>query len=66
MLDYLKKNEPAGNSKINNFISTYNHTIHKKTGITPIQMQNNKAFEVNYIVYKLKEQANIENKLGYS
>jgi hypothetical protein len=28
-------------------------------------MQNNKALKVNYIVEKLKEQANIENKPEY-
>jgi hypothetical protein len=28
-------------------------------------MQNDKALEVNYIVEKLKEQANIDNKSGY-
>jgi hypothetical protein len=28
-------------------------------------MQNNKALEINYIIEKLSEQANIENKSGY-
>jgi hypothetical protein len=63
--DYLKKNEPADNSKINSFISTYNHTIHKETGVSPIHMQNNKVLEVNYIITKLSEQPNVENTLGY-
>jgi hypothetical protein len=45
-----KKNEPPDNSKINRFINNYNHTIHKKTGVSPIQMQNNKELEVNYSV----------------
>jgi hypothetical protein len=65
MRDYLKKNEPADNSKINGFISTYNNTIHKETGVSPNEMQNNKALEIECIVNKLYEQANIENKSGY-
>jgi hypothetical protein len=65
MRDYLKTNEPADNSKILGFTCIYNHTIQKETGISPIQMQNNKALEVNSIVEKLSQQANIENKPGY-
>jgi hypothetical protein len=30
-----------------------------------IQMQNNKALELEYVNEKLSEQANIENKSGY-
>jgi hypothetical protein len=29
-------------------------------------MQNDKELEVNYVIDKLKEQANIENASGYS
>jgi hypothetical protein len=65
MRDYLKKNKPADNSKINDFVKNYNNTIHKETGVSPIQMQNDKTLEVNYIIDKLKEQANIENQTGY-
>jgi hypothetical protein len=65
MRDYLKKNEPADNSKMNSFISSYNNTIHKETGMFPYQMQKNKALEVEYIIDTLSEQANIENKPGY-
>jgi hypothetical protein len=65
MRDYLKKNEPADNSKINDSVNNYNHTIHKETGVSPHQMQNDKTLEVNYIIDKLKEQANIENQTGY-
>jgi hypothetical protein len=42
MPHFLKKTEPADNSKIKSFTQTYNHTIHKETGISPIQMQNSK------------------------
>jgi hypothetical protein len=63
--DYLKKNEPANNYKINRFISCYKHIIHNETGVSSIQMQNNKALEVEYIVEKLAEQSYIENKSGY-
>jgi hypothetical protein len=63
--DYLKKNEPADDSKITNFISAYNNTIHNETGLSPKQKQNDKALEVNYIINKLSEQANVENKPGY-
>jgi aminopeptidase N len=40
MRDYIKKNEPADDSKITRFIKAYNHTIHKETGISLHQMQN--------------------------
>jgi hypothetical protein len=43
MRGYFKKNEPADNSKINGFISTYNNPIHKETGVSPIEMQNDKT-----------------------
>jgi hypothetical protein len=56
MRDYLKKNEPADDSKINDFVNNYNHTIHKETGVSLIQMQIDKTLEVNYILDKLKEQ----------
>jgi hypothetical protein len=65
MRDYLKKNEPADNSKIKGFVNNYNHTIHKETGVSPIQMQNDKQLEVNYIIDKLSEQANVENQPEY-
>jgi hypothetical protein len=65
MRDYLKKNEPADNSKIKGFVNNYNNTIHEETGLSPKQMQNNKELEVNYIIDKLKEQANVENQSGY-
>jgi hypothetical protein len=65
MRDYLKKNEPANNSKIKGFVNNYNFTIHKETGVSSIQMQSDKQLEVNYIIDKLKEQANIENQTGY-
>jgi hypothetical protein len=65
MRSYLKKNEPVDDSKIKGFTKTYNNTVHKETGVSPIQMQNDKTLEVNYIIDKLKEQADIENQLGY-
>jgi hypothetical protein len=65
MRDYLQKNEPADNSKINGFVNSYNNTIHKEIGVSSKQMQNNKTLEVEYIVNKLSEQANIENQPGY-
>jgi hypothetical protein len=52
MLDYLKKNEPADDSKIKRFVSAYNNTIHNETGLSPNEMQNNKSLEVEYIIYK--------------
>ena len=66
MRDYLKTNEPADDSKIKGFVKSYNTTIHKETGVSPIQMQNDKVLEVNYIIEKLYEQANIENQPGYT
>jgi hypothetical protein len=65
MRDYLKKNEPADDSKINGFDNNYNHTNHKETCVSPIQMQKDKTFEVNYMISKLKEQANVENQPEY-
>jgi hypothetical protein len=65
MRDYLKKNEPADDSKIKRFIKAYNNTIHNETGLSPKQMQNCKELEVEYIINKLSEQANVENNLGY-
>jgi hypothetical protein len=65
MRDYLKKNEPADDTKINNFKHSYNHTIHKETGISSHQIQNDKELEVNYIIDKLNERANVENRSGY-
>jgi hypothetical protein len=65
MHDYLKKNEPADDSKIIRFINAYNNTIHNETGLSPKQMKNDKLLEVNYIINKLTELANIENKPGY-
>jgi hypothetical protein len=65
MRDYLKKNESADDSKITRFIKTYNNTIHNETELSPKQMQNDKQLEVNYIITKLSQQANVENKPGY-
>jgi hypothetical protein len=38
MRDYLKKNEPADDSKIKRFFNAYNNTIQNKTGVSPQQM----------------------------
>jgi hypothetical protein len=65
MRDYLKKNEPADDSKITRFLNAYNHTIHNETGLSPKQMQNYKQLENEYTINKLSKQANIENKPGY-
>jgi hypothetical protein len=65
MRDSFKKNEPVDNSKINCFGNSYNHTIYKETGMRPIQMQNDKTFEVEYIINKLPERANTENQPRY-
>jgi hypothetical protein len=65
MCDYLTKNEPTDDSKIKRFVSAYNHTIHNETGLSPKQRQNDKQLEVNYMITKLSEQANVENKSGY-
>jgi hypothetical protein len=65
MRDYLKKNGPADYSKIKRFVGAYNNTIHNETGLPPHEMQNNKGLEVNYIIDKLKEQANIEKQIEY-
>jgi hypothetical protein len=46
MRDYLKKNEPVDKSKIIDCINSYHHTIHMETGVSPIQMQIDKALEV--------------------
>jgi hypothetical protein len=63
--DYIKNNEPADDSKIIRFVNAYNNIIHNETGLSPKQMQNDKELEVNYIITKLSEQANVENKPGY-
>jgi hypothetical protein len=42
MRDYLKKNEPADDSKITRFIKAYNNTIHNETGLSPKQYNINK------------------------
>jgi hypothetical protein len=65
MRDYLKKNEPADDSKIKRFVYAYNNTIHNETGLSPQQIQNDKQLEIEYIIHKLSEQANVENKPGY-
>jgi hypothetical protein len=65
MRDNLKKNEPADDSKITRFIKAYTNTIHNETGLSPKQMQNVKQLEIEYIINKLSEQANVENKPGY-
>jgi hypothetical protein len=65
MRDYLKKNEPADNNKVKGFVNNYNNTNHKETGVLPNENQNNKELEVDYIIDKLKEQANVENQSGY-
>jgi hypothetical protein len=35
MRDYLKKNDPADDSKIKRFINAYNNTIHNETIVSP-------------------------------
>jgi hypothetical protein len=65
MRDYLKKNKATNDSKISRFVNAYNNTIHNETGLSPKQMQNDKALEIEYIINKLSEQANIENQPGY-
>jgi hypothetical protein len=62
---YLKKNEPANDSKVKGFVNAYNNTIHKEPSVSAHQMQNDKTLEVNYIIDKLKEQDNVENQSGY-
>jgi hypothetical protein len=46
MRDYLKKNEPADDSKIKRFVGAYNNTIHNETGLSPKQIQNDKQLEI--------------------
>jgi hypothetical protein len=58
--DYCKKNEPASNIKINNFIKNYNSTIHKSIGMSPNEMQNDKNLEVQYIIESINKQNKIE------
>jgi hypothetical protein len=65
MHDYLQKNEPTDDSKLKRFINAYNNTIHNEAGLSPKQMQNDKELEVNYIINKLSEQANVENQPRY-
>jgi hypothetical protein len=65
MRDYLKKNESGDNSKITRFVNAYNNTIYNETELSPKQMQNDKQLEVNYVITKLSEHANVENQPGY-
>jgi hypothetical protein len=58
--DYLRKNKPITDSKINPILKTYNKTIYQTSGVSPTQMQDNKDFEGQHIIESLNKQNQIE------
>jgi hypothetical protein len=60
--DYLRKNKPMTDSKINQFLKANNKTIHKTTGVSPAQMQDNKDLELQYITESMNKQNTVETQ----